>query len=338
MITESIPYLGSKNKLLTHILDIVPKDVKSVCDAFAGSTRVSQAFAQQNYDVTCNDLAIYSKYLGECYLYDRPDDWKDFINEMDCLNPIKGWFYDNYSKLNKKPFSDKNLQYIDAITNFIFSNDEKYRAVALTSLMLGLKSCDNTLGHFSSYLKNPSERSYNKLWCPYPMEIPHNSNCKVTNTDALDIVSSNYYDLVYLDPPYGSANEKIPSSRVRYESYYHFYKTICLNDKPELFGKVGRRKDSKDNDNRFESYKKNENGNFICLDSIREIINKANTKYVVLSYSNGGRANLEDLIKGYETKIVEIPYQRNVQSSMKTTNEYSREENTKEYLILIDKR
>ena len=44
-------------------------------------------------------------------------------------------------------------------------------------------------------------------------------------------------DLAYYDPPYGSNNDKMPPSRVRYASYYHVWTTIIQNDRPELFGK-----------------------------------------------------------------------------------------------------
>jgi adenine-specific DNA-methyltransferase len=48
-----------------------------------------------------------------------------------------------------------------------------------------------------------------------------------------------------------SNNEKMPPSRVRYASYYHVWTTIILNDRPELFGKALRRKDTSDTDVSF---------------------------------------------------------------------------------------
>src|SRR5699024_11518889 len=53
--TESIKYTGSKAKLIPQILDIVKDlEVKKIWDAFSGSTRVSQAFAQAGYEVESN--------------------------------------------------------------------------------------------------------------------------------------------------------------------------------------------------------------------------------------------------------------------------------------------
>ena len=45
MITKGIKYAGSKNKLIPCILELI-KDlpIKTVLDAFSGTTRVSQAY------------------------------------------------------------------------------------------------------------------------------------------------------------------------------------------------------------------------------------------------------------------------------------------------------
>ena len=42
-------------------------------------------------------------------------------------------------------------------------------------------------------------------------------------------------DFVYFDPPYGSNNDKMPPSRVRYASYYHIWTSIIKHDKPKIF-------------------------------------------------------------------------------------------------------
>ena len=59
--TEGIKYAGSKQKLLPHILSLARKvNPRTVLDAFAGTTRVSQAFAQSGYTVAANDIAAWS--------------------------------------------------------------------------------------------------------------------------------------------------------------------------------------------------------------------------------------------------------------------------------------
>ncbi len=67
--TEGIKYAGSKLKLLPHILQLAQKThATTVFDGFAGTTRVSQAFAQSGYRVISNDVSAWSKVFGICYL------------------------------------------------------------------------------------------------------------------------------------------------------------------------------------------------------------------------------------------------------------------------------
>lgn len=67
--TEGIKYAGSKLKLLPYILDLIASvRPRTVLDGFSGTTRVSQALAQLGYSVICNDVAVWSRFFGTCYL------------------------------------------------------------------------------------------------------------------------------------------------------------------------------------------------------------------------------------------------------------------------------
>ena len=89
----------------------------------------------------------------------------------------------------------------------------------------------------------------------------------------------------------------MPPSRVRYASYYHIWTTIINNDKPELFGKVNRRVDTRDlvSASVFEEFRKNEKGNFIAMEALRKLIQQTKARYIFLSYSSGGRATKQEL-------------------------------------------
>jgi len=121
----------------------------------------------------------------------------------------------------------------------------------------------------------------------------------------------------------------MPPSRVRYASYYHIWTTVILNDKPALFGKANRREDTRDRvaGSVFEEFRKNENGNFIALEALRKLIINTRSRYILLSYSSGGRATkqeLNDIIaeSGKLLKAVEIDYKKNVMGNMRWTNEW----------------
>lgn len=120
---------------------------------------------------------------------------------------------------------------------------------------------------------------------------------QVYSGDIFDRLPECEVDLAYFDPPYGSNNEKMPPSRVRYAAYYHVWTTICLNDRPELFGKAKRKVDTSDTVGAsvFEEFRRDNDGHLIAVKSIRKLMENVNAKYVILSYSSGGRATAEQL-------------------------------------------
>jgi len=221
------------------------------------------------------------------------------------------------------------------------------KAVALTSLILALDKVDSTLGHFVSYLKDWSPRSYNNLILKVPHIFVNDKQNKVFRCDIFDIAKDLNVDLAYYDPPYGSNNEKMPPSRVRYASYYHLWTTICLYDKPTLFGKARRRKDTSDNVSAsvFEEFRRNESGRFIVVEAIEKLISVTKARWIILSYSSGGRATADELNEvinrnGKLVEILELDYKKNVMAGMKWTNEWLRvaEDPNREFLFLLEKK
>lgn len=352
--TEGIKYAGSKLKIIPHILNCI-SDYKfnRVLDGFTGTTRVAQAFAQTGMSVTTNDAAVWSEVFARCYLKaNKPDSfYQNILNKLNCLNGIQGWFSRNYGgtpEEAKKPFQIHNTMKYDAIRPEIEKLNLEYddKCVILTSLILALDSVDSTLGHFSSYLSKWSERSCKIMRLKLPQKfgiIPENH--EVLRGDIFDAIQNRTFDLAYFDPPYGSNNEKMPPSRVRYNSYYHIWKTVVLNDEPDLFGKAFRREDSRDSvsASEFEEYRKNSEGKFIAVAAIDRLIREVQADYILLSYSSGGRATKEELMdalnsNGTIEKVVEIDYRQNVMSAMKWTNEWAkRDSGNQEYLFLLRK-
>lgn len=351
--TYGIKYTGSKLKIIPYILEVIASlpDVNFVLDGFAGTTRVSQALAQFGYDVAVNDISVWSKTFANCFLKAKKPDafYQKYIDELNSLKGKNGWFTKTYSEdvLKKAPFQKFNLMKLDAIREKIdeYDLEEVDKDVLLTSLVFAMDKVDSTIGHFASYLSDWSPRSYNEI----ELKLPKLQRCEgkvdIYQGDIFDCLKKGSWDLAYFDPPYGSNNEKMPPSRVRYASYYHIWKTIILNDKPELFGSVGRRQDSRDEvaGSKFEEFRKDENGHYIATNTIRELAEKTNAKYLLFSYSNGGRATKQELLDIFNSvgeiiKVVEIDYKLNVMSGMKWTNEWLNEERKNiEYLFLVKK-
>ncbi len=361
--TQSIKYAGSKLKLIPQILQLTQKvNAKTILDGFSGTTRVSQAFAKLGYNVICNDISAWSNVLGTCYLLNtKPrSEYQPLIDHLNALPPIDGWFTKHYggdtnhgSAIQtdglKKPWQRHNTRKLDAVRQEIenLKLDSVEKAVALTSLILALDRVDSTLGHFSAYLKDWSPRSYKELVLKVPMVFRSEGHHEIYQSDIFELVPQVPVDLAYFDPPYGSNNEKMPPSRVRYAAYYHIWKSIILYDKPKLFGKANRRQDSSDQSSAsvFEEFRRNADGRFIAVEAIEKLIKMTQARWILLSYSSGGRATAEELNavmqeNGKLLAITEINYKRNVMGNMKWTNEWtpSTAKPNQEYLFLLEKK
>jgi adenine-specific DNA-methyltransferase len=352
--TEGIKYAGSKLKLIPCILQILSelKGVNRVLDGFSGTTRVSQAFAQKGYATISNDISVWSEVFATCYLTSQASDqyYQEIIDYLNNLNGFDGWFTLNYGSEEasaKRPFQTKNTQKLDAIREEIDRMKLIWedKCVLLTSLILALDKVDNTLGHYVSYLSEWSPRSYHDLKLTLPARFPTSSANSVLRQDIFQTIAENQFDFAYFDPPYGSNNQKMPPSRIRYASYYHIWKTVILNDHPPLFGKANRREDSRDmaTSSVFEEYRKNEKGHFLAMEALKKLIEETHAHYILLSYSSGGRTGKEELMNiisstGKLLKALEIDYRKNVMANMRWTNEWIRQENRHyEYLFLLEK-
>ena len=359
MKTEGVKYAGSKNKLIPLILSVIePLKVKTVLDGFAGTTRVSQALKKSGYTVFCNDIAGLSRVFGECYLLNqKPSEcYAEIIEHLNNLEGENGWFTENYGGAEnkgsaiqkdgkKRIWQIHNTRKLDAIRGEIerMTSDEIEKNVLLTSLILAMDKVDSSLGHQVSYLKNWSARSFKTMKMEVPAfeldSLPH----KIFNEDIFDLTKKIKVDLAYFDPPYGSANELMPPSRVRYASYYHLWKTVVLNDEPQIVGVANRRADASDliSGSVFEDFRRGDSGKYVVVEAIEKLLKNTNARYTLLSYSNGGRATLNELneiIRGlnFDSFILEVNHKHNVMARMKWTNEWTRgAKKCREFLFLL---
>jgi len=361
--TEGVKYAGSKLRLLPCILELVRKvNPKTVLDGFAGTTRVAQALARSGYRVIANDVSAWSKIFGTCYLLNpHPEShYEPLVDHLNALPGRDGWFTEHYGgEANggssvgrdqlKKPWQIHNTRRLDAVREELerlpLSQIEK--AVLLTSLILALDSVDSTLGHFASYLHHWSPRSYNRLHLKVPRLIPALEPHAVYQSDIFDLLPTVEADLAYFDPPYGSNNEKMPPSRVRYAAYYHVWTSICLFDNPVLFGKARRRADTSDTraGSVFEEFRKSDAGRFVAVEAIERLLQTAGARHIILSYSSGGRATADELNEvihsvGQLVEVVELDHRKNVMAAMRWTHKWVTDAGApnKEFLFLIKKR
>jgi len=327
-------------------------DIRTFLDGFSGTTRVSQAAAQLGYSVISADISEWSQVFATCYLQSKKPDsfYQKILDELNSLPGYHGWYSDNYGgdiDEEKKPFQLHNTRKLDAIRDKIDALDLPWEdtCVLLTSLILALDKVDNTLGHYVAYLKKWSARSYKTLHLELPQRMKNRGTHLVKKANIFQTIDECQPDIAYFDPPYGSNNEKMPASRVRYASYYHIWKTIILNDKPRLFGKASRREDSRDTVSAsiFEEFRTDSDGHFIAMKAIEKLLRCTQSRYILLSYSSGGRATkneLHDIIQstGKLLHFIAIDYKKNVMANMSWTQEWlNTDVNYQEYLFLIQK-
>lgn len=360
--TQGIKYAGSKLKLLPHILSSI-KDlpVSVVLDGFSGTSRVSQVLEKAGYRVISNDVAPWSETFATAYLLNRepPEFYHGLVAHLNSVPPVDGWFTSVYGGRDyggsaiqpdglKRPWQIHNTRKLDGIREEIerLNLAPIDKAVAVTSLILALDRVDNTLGHFVSYLREWSPRSYDTMALEVPRLWFNRENHVVTRKDVFNAATEGAFDLAYFDPPYGSNNEKMPPSRVRYASYYHIWTTICLNDRPAVFGAARRRVDSSDEvaGSVFEEFRRDCDGRLLAVEAIRKLLQETNAQFIVLSYSSGGIATAEQLdsaisASGQLIRTIKIDHRSNVMANMRWTHEWLREVEQKntEFIFVIEK-
>lgn len=346
--TQGIRYCGAKTKLIPQILSLVPSDCKTILDAFSGTTRVSQGFKLSGYSVDCNDLAEYSKVFGEAYIANNESfDSFRIINTIELTaRLIDDWFTKTYGGQPgvdvKKPFQSHNMRKLDGVLaeiNRIRVSDIE-KSLLLTSIILGLDKVDNTLGHHAAYLRNWSKRSYDTFRFQKVKTISGSGEYNVFQQDVATIKKD--YCLTYIDPPYGTNRVTNMTSRVRYNSYYHIWNTICKNDQPALFGVNNRRADSSDKFPGALSVFESTDYDAV-LNAIKQLCENLSTKYIIFSYSNKSKVTIKDLTEYFSSKFtllntLIIPHKENVQKILTGNKEYMGDigENL-EYLFLIKK-
>lgn len=352
---KTIRYSGGKSKILPKISQIINQlDIKTVLDGFSGSGTVSNHFKTLGFQTTSNDLAPYSKVLSETFLLagDNKKELNEIIQYLNSLIPTDGWFTQNYggeynngstiqNDGTKRPFYIEVTQKLDSIReeiDNIYSTDCVDKSVVLSSLLLALDPRCNDMGHQVSYLKDWTKSSLKPLNLELPYWKIDNLKHKVYNKDVFDIKDS--FDLVYFDPPYGTANKQTKTTRVRYFSYYHLWTTVVKNDKPELFGVSNRREDvSSDKKEGAISKFEHLNDNTV-IESFNKLLD-FNSKYTLMSYSNRSKISIPDLIDLIKNKhdivnIFEFDYKENSQANSTINSKYkiNYSEKNKEYLIL----
>lgn len=317
-------YIGGKSQLLDPIHDAIrARNAASVIDIFAGSGVVSSFLSCHGYRVVSNDLLYFSYILnrGALMSEDKPtfDRLKtdDAIKELNGLTLISSgisiddcFIWANYSLhrgCERMYFQEKNALRIDLMrltiekwyTNGELTDDEYFYLLA--RLISAVPSVSNIAGVYGAYLKAWDPRSYKDLILEHSDSFSGHLYNEVLNKPFEEALAESTADLLYADPPYNSR---------QYLPNYHILETIARYDYPVLHGKTGLR-----------AYRDEEKSDFCKKNKVEEafhtLIERANVRSIVISYSNEGLLSehrLEALCRRYARNDsfirTEIPYRR----------------------------
>jgi adenine-specific DNA-methyltransferase len=271
-----LKYLGSKRTLVPQITEAVSSlPVRTVCDLFAGTTRVGQALRRNGLTVHSNDLATYSEVLGRAYIEAGPAEHAEaaeLIAHLSRVEGRRGYFTRTFCEEARyfKPF---NGERIDAIRDEIdvLEPAPVVRALALTSLLEAADRVDSTTGLQMAYLKRWAPRAHKalELRAPEPVDGPRGS---VTRLDANDLAGSLEAELVYIDPPYNQHS---------YFSNYHIWETLTRWDAPETYGVARKRSDCRASKSPYNS-KVNAGAAF------DDLLARLSAPWLLVSFNNEG--------------------------------------------------
>jgi adenine-specific DNA-methyltransferase len=273
-----VKYIGSKRLLAPLIARIVRRlPINSVCDVFAGTTRVGQALRRAGLTVHSNDLATYSEALGQAYIaadgsVDR-DRVRALLEHLARLPPEHGYFTETFC-LRSRFFQPHNGMRVDAIRNEIdrLRLSAVERGLLLTSLLEAADRVDSTCGLQMAYVKRWAPRSFNDLELrePHPVPGPPGS---VSRIDAGELVPKlDGYDCAYLDPPYNQHS---------YFSNYHVWETLMRWDAPEHYGVACKRVDCRTTKSAYNSRRE-------AWRAFSSLIERLPTPWIVVSFSDEG--------------------------------------------------
>ena len=303
-------YLGNKHGLTGFIRETVDQHcpgVSSVIDIFSGTGAVANAFRDKI--LITNDI-LYSNYVSnQCWFSPetyRPHVIIDAIASLNALstnenNYVRKNFADTY-------FSADNCSKIGAARELIerarakrLVNQREF-AILLTSVLYGMDRIANTVGHYDAYRKNVI---FDKPLI-FPVILPSadvSDQNKIFNADANELIGELSGDLLYCDPPYNSR---------QYSDAYHLLENIARWQKPEVHG-IARKMD--------RSSIKSDYNTVRAVEAFRDLVAKADVKYIVFSYNNmaakgNGRSNAKitdaDIVKILSEKgsvqVFEKPY------------------------------
>ena len=148
----------------------------------------------------------------------------------------------------------------------------------MATLLEAIDKCANTASVYGAFLKKLKSSAQKSLSLTPARLILNKQDHQIYNSDANQLIGKISADILYLDPPYNAR---------QYCANYHMLETIAKYDNPKIFGKTGLRE------------YKNQKSLYCSKSGVKkafaDLIQKANVKYIFLSYNNEGLLSIDDI-------------------------------------------
>ena len=268
-------YLGNKYSLSNFIRKIVDENCKNiniVVDIFSGTGAVSNTFKDKI--LITNDI-LYSNYISN-YAWFGSEKYsiKRIIELIYYYNQVRtkenNYMRENFANTFFSADDCSKIGYIREDIEVKYKNKEinfKEYAILITSLLYAMDKIANTVGHYDAYRKNVNFEKNLVLNVLLPEEIINYNNV-CYNLDSNELIKRIKGDLLYLDPPYNSR---------QYCDAYHLLENVARWEKPEVYG-IARKMDRTSLKSDYCMVK--------ATKAFEELIENADTKYILLSYNN----------------------------------------------------
>ncbi|MFA6155881.1 DNA adenine methylase [Mesorhizobium sp.] len=240
----STRYYGSKRKLLPWIYShLGPIRFESVLDAFGGTASVSLMFKAMRKSVTYHDGLRFNEDVGRAVLRDKPVLSRDAVeNLLGKVEPRHGTIAEQFSNVFFKDDENAWLDGFFSIFERDFLSAEDRSLLRYIIYQACLKKRPFNLFHRANiHLRNNTQVSrsfgnastWERSFSHHAMQAydelakfcsPWSSSCSILPSgNAEDIAPG--YDLVYIDPPYISKEER--KNRDDYWRRYHFLEGLA---------------------------------------------------------------------------------------------------------------
>lgn len=300
-------YIGSKSRLtvpLSDAIDALDDGTGRFVDAFCGTGAVSELAASLGWPVWANDALESAVVMTTARLVAIDEirmralgGYHAAIEKLNDLKPAEGPMWRTYSPasarfdrdhIERRYFTEHNAAMLDAARaqiaawcgDGLLSDCEERLLVA--DLMSAANRVANIAGTYGCFLSKWQSSALKSVQFKPRILKDTTSSLVATVADVSDM-RPGVDDLVYLDPPY---------TKRQYASYYHILETIALGDEPVVEGVSGLRP-WKHKASEF-CYKTK------ALDALVGLVQRIQSRRVVISYSCQGHIGLEDLCSALE--------------------------------------